>query len=186
MKWRTEWRATDTNPDIKRYISTSIKKRIHYVRSHPFICILSQVWFFIELGYLLIPYATNKKNTIYFCPIFAHKNTYISFKYWISYVCFTIYYTDCLLYIFKFITLEMNWPNPFPQNTAIYVSFLTHMAAISFIYQPSYLENFFIPAGCLGWWRQYMHLLSAAAFAELSATFPKIVAAIFFFLLPAI
>lgn len=99
---------------------------------------------------------------------------------------FTIYHADCLLYIFKFITMEVNWQNSFPKNTAIHMSFLTHMAALSSACQLSYLESFFIPAGCLGWCRQYMHLLSAAAFAELSATFPKIVAAIFFFLLPTI
>lgn len=37
------------------------KKRIHYVRMHPFICILFPSWFFIESGNLLIPYAANIK-----------------------------------------------------------------------------------------------------------------------------
>lgn len=80
----------------------------------------------------------------------------------------------------------MNWPNLFPQNTATYVNFLTHMAVFHSVYRRSYRESFFIPVGCLGWCKQYIHLLSAAAFAELSATFPKIVAAMFFFLLPNI
>ena len=36
------------------------------------------------------------------------------------------------------------------KNIAIHMSFLTHMAAFSSVCQPSYLESFFIPAGCLG------------------------------------
>lgn len=36
------------------------------------------------------------------------------------------------------------------KNTAIHMSFLTHMAVFSSVCQPSYLESFFIPAGCLG------------------------------------
>ena len=64
---------------------------------------------------------------------------------------FIIYCTGCrLLYIFKFITMEVNWQNSFPKNTAIHMSFLTHMAAFSSVCQPSYLKSFFIPAGCLG------------------------------------
>lgn len=79
----------------------------------------------------------------------------------------------------------MNWLNLFSKKTTIYASFLTHMAAF-FRMQLSYREIFLIPVGCLGWCRQYIHLLSAAAFAELSATFPIIVATMFFFLLPDI
>lgn len=77
--------------------------------------------------------------------------------------------------------MEVNWQNSFPKNTAIHMSFLTHMAAFSSVCQPSYLKSFFIPAGCLGWCRQYIHLLSAAAFAELSATFPKLLLQYFSF-----
>ena len=66
------------------------------------------------------------------------------------------------------------------------MSSLTYMAVSSFVSQLTHLQNFLIPAGCLGWWKQYIHLLSAVAFAELSATFPKIAAVILFFLLPNI
>ena len=52
---------------------------------------------------------------------------------------FPVYCTECLLYVFKFITSKMNWLNLFSQNATIYVSFLTHMTV--FPYETFLLGN---------------------------------------------
>lgn len=152
---------------------------------------------FIVLPTGIISYAVFIYN-ISSCPINCyHKNIQytpvlherINIRTWISNIeYFLCVYTFNLqtVYFFKFNLLKMNCPNLLSKNTAICERFLTHMAVFSSVWRLSYRNNFFIPVGCFGWCRQNIHLLSAATFAELSATFPKIVAAIFFFLLPTI
>ena len=87
-------------------------------------------------------------------------------------LCFLVFYSSDIFHFLK--------------NTAIYMGFPIHMTVFPCVRQLTYLANCLIPAGCLGWCRQYIHLLPAAAFTELRATFSKIVAVIFFFLLPGI
>lgn len=103
------------------------------------------------------------------CPIFQKQSK-------LPYLFLPIMFS-CLLF-FIYISLF--------KNTAIYMGFPIHMTVFPCVCQLTYLANCLIPAGCLGWCRQYIHLLPAAAFTELRATFSKIVAVIFFFLLPGI
>lgn len=127
------------------------------------------------------------------CPKFAYENTRMNFKYRMSFVCFHIL-PYRLLTVYFFSSIQWKWVDKtemikrnylFPKILP-YIWVLTYMAVFSSVCQLTYLENFLIPVGCLGWCRQYIHLLSAATFTELRATFSKIAAVKFFLLLPNI